>query len=740
MVSLTEPANQRIGLWHALRGRAGGWMRRQLTLPAESGGRAARVTQAGFVVWVPFWFGLGIAVWFAARFEPGVPAYGLAALCLLGAGGVFLRLTSLARRGLLGWRLADPASLLALSLALVAAGFLAVGLRSASVAAPIVDFRYYGAIEGRVVGIDRSSRDRMRLLLDDLAIERIAPHRTPAKVRISLMTEQKLPEAGARVMLTGHLGPPPGPAEPGGFDFRRTAWFEGVGAVGYTRSPVMVVEPAPDLGRQIMTRIRMHLSRLIQQEVPGQSGAIASALMTGDRSGISEATNEVMRVSSLYHIISISGLHMSMLAGLAYGALRLSGTLVSARAGRTDWPVHKAAAIGALLTAFVYLGLSGGGVATERAFLMVAVLLVAVLANKRVISLRNVALVALAILALAPEALTSASFQMSFAATVALILAHRHWVGIAPYVPPLFKPVAMLLFTSLVAGLATGPFAAVHFGRIAPYGMVANLLAVPVVGIIVMPMGLIAAILAPFGLAGPPLWLMGIGTGWMLQIAEAISALGGADLLVAMPPALALPLLGAGMTIAALSYEPRAAGGSPDPRWYARGFAAALVIAALVLWMGHERPRILVSAQGDAVGIMTQAGRAFSKPKGGAFSASNWLESDGDPVGQKVAAARLLWSGPKNRRVAVLRDLPEQRTVIHLTGKAPVDLSALCHGGAILISDQDLVPEMQAGGRDCRIFGRSDINAFGGFSFTPGPQVDRLETVNGVAGRRQWVR
>ncbi|MFD2842162.1 ComEC/Rec2 family competence protein [Paracoccus cavernae] len=296
--------------------------------------------------------------------------------------------------------------------------------------------------------------------------------------------------------------------------------------MGYTRSPIMLVEPPSSRSGQIMTRLQMRLSLLVQNEIPGQSGAVAAALMTGDRSGISETTNEIMRISSLYHIISISGLHMSMLAGLAYGSLRFLGALLAARAGRSDWPVHKAAALGAFVTAATYLALSGGGVATERAFLMVAVLLLAVLAGKRVISLRNVALVALAILVVAPESLTSASFQMSFAATVALILGHRHWAAVAPFVPPLFKPVAMLLFTSLLAGLATGPFAAAHFGRIAPYGMLANLLAVPVVGIVVMPMGLLATLLAPIGLAGPPLWLMGIGTGWMLGIAESISALG----------------------------------------------------------------------------------------------------------------------------------------------------------------------------------------------------------------------
>ncbi len=744
MVSLTEPADQSRMPLKALRAkaasRAGGWLRRQLTMPGQSGAKAARVTQAGFVVWAPFWFGMGIAVWFALRVEPDARHYAFAGLLAVAALLLRWRLPAWAESGRLSWPRADRLALASLSLALVSAGFVAVGTRSALVAAPVIDFRYYGAIEGRVIGIDRSSRDRMRVLLDQLDLEKVSPARTPHKVRLSLMADQLVPAAGARVMLTGHLGPPPGPAEPGGFDFRRTAWFEGLGAVGYTRSPIMLVEPPSSRSGQIMTRLRMRLSLLVQSEIPGQSGAVAAALMTGDRSGISETTNEIMRISSLYHIISISGLHMSMLAGLAYGSLRFLGALLAARAGRSDWPVHKAAALGAFVTAATYLALSGGGVATERAFLMVTVLLLAVLAGKRVISLRNVALVALAILVVTPESLTSASFQMSFAATVALILGHRHWAAVAPFVPPLFKPVAMLLFTSLLAGLATGPFAAAHFGRIAPYGMLANLLAVPVVGIVVMPMGLLATLLAPIGLSGPPLWLMGIGTGWMLGIAESISALGGADFLVAASPRIVVPLLGAGMTIAAFSMDPGPEGQGESLRWFCRCIAAALVIAALGVWLVSDRPKILVSAEGDAVGIMTAAGRVMSKPKGGAFSASNWLENDGDAASQQGSAARSLWSGPKNQRVAILHDSGRPRRVIHLSGKSLPDISALCHDDAILVADQDIAIDVPNGALECRIFGKKDINAFGGFSFTPGAQTDRLDSVNAVAGRRLWVR
>ncbi|WP_258869639.1 ComEC/Rec2 family competence protein, partial [Paracoccus thiocyanatus] len=272
--------------------------------------------------------------------------------------------------------------------------------------------------------------------------------------------------------------------------------------------------------------------------------------MTGDRSGIAEETNQIMRDSNLYHIISISGLHMSMLAGFVYAALRLGGVAAQAAGVLRRRPVHKLAAAGALCASALYLWLSGGGVATERAFIMVAVMLLAIIADRRAISLRTVAVAACIVLALSPEALTEPGFQMSFAATVALILVQEPWLRLSPHLPWWGRPVAMLLLSSLVAGLATAPIAAAHFGRMTQYGLLANMLVVPVVGTLVMPGGVLAALLAPLGLAQPALWLMGLGTAWMLAVAQWIADLEGAVALLPAAPRAVLPLMAVGAMMA----------------------------------------------------------------------------------------------------------------------------------------------------------------------------------------------
>lgn len=648
--------------------------------------RPSALARAGWFPWLPVWLAGGIGLWFAWPVEPGAVVYLISALTIVGGLTLWLLGARLGEREWVSWRLVDGLRLLGLALAVAAAGFCIAGIRSAQVAAPVLGWRYYGPIEGRLVEVDRSARDRIRLTLDQVTLRDVAPARTPRRVRLTLgedMGGGNIPPPGTRVMTTGHLGPPPGPAAPGSFDFRRQAWFEGLGAIGYTRNPVMVAVAANGGTTMWLQRLRQRMSQAMQQAIGGQEGAVASALMTGDRSGIAEATNAVMRDANLYHIVSISGLHMSMLAGFIYGALRMALAALGAMTGRgVGWPFHKLAAGVALAAAAFYLALSDGGVATERAFIMIAVMLGAIIVDRRAISLRTVALAALILLILAPEALTQPGFQMSFAATVVLILSYGPWSRVSPHIPRLLRPVAMLLLSSAVAGFATAPLAAAHFNRMSEYGLLANLLAVPLMGSVVMPAGVLAALLAPVGLAQPALWVMGVGTGLMLDIATYISGLKGAVSALPSPPGAVLPLLGLGGAFLALG-----GGGLGMPRGLVRGTGAALLIATLGLWLTTTRPLLLIAAEADAVGLMTPAGRAMSKVKGGRFSVATWLAEDGDTATPEAAGQRSGWGGTANARTA---QLPSGRRVVHLTGKSGAEgIDTACRDNALVIVAAD---------------------------------------------------
>lgn len=650
--------------------------------------------------WAPVFLGAGVGLYFSLPFEPAVwllAAAGAAVLALLLAG--------------LRWVAGRP---LLLAVALILAGLVVAALRAHGVAAPVLSYRYYGPVEGRIVAIDRSASDKVRLTLDRVVLERTSPERTPGRVRVSLHGLQGFvePRPGLRVMMTAHLSAPQGAVEPGGFDFRRNAWFDGIGAVGYTRTPVLTAAPA-ETGRAglLMTRLRDRISRAVQEAMPGRTGAFAAAIMTGDRSGMDQPTLEALRASNLAHLLAISGLHMGLLTGFVFAALRYGLALVPPVALRLD--TRKIAAIVALAAAAFYLGLSGGNVATERAFVMVAVMLVAVLLDRRAISLRSVALAALIILLLRPEAMIGPGFQMSFAATVALVGAFellRERRG--PNLPAWTAPIATVVISSGIAGLATAPVGAAHFNQLAHYGLVANVVSVPLMGAVVIPGAVLAAVLAPFGLGWIGLWVMTPPIAWILGVADAVAGLAGAVSHVPAPPDLVLPLF--------------AVGGLTLILWQGRGRLAGAVPLALaaVLWAQVERPPLLVSATGGLVGVMTDQGRALSKPRGDGFAAQSWLENDGDGgTSQAEAAGRPGFRGDPGRTSVTVGGIE----VVHVTGRGAADrVAAACAAADLVISSVE-APRPTA----CPVLDEVALADIGAVAIWPRPGGFRLVASDG---------
>jgi competence protein ComEC len=575
---------------------------------------------------------MGIGLWFSLTQEPGLAQYGLAAVLVL--AGAAIRLTR--------WEGLHPYGIAALCVAL---GFLAAGGRAHLLAAPILDGRYYGPVQGRIVMIDRSQADRMRLTLDQVVLSDRSPERTPERVRVALHGDQShlRAEPGQTVILTAHLAPPDGPVEPGAFDFQRMAFFDRLGAVGYTRVPALLWSPAAP-GEQWINRSRAQIRSAVEARIEGAPGAFSAALLTGDRAGIGQDVLEDLRRSNLAHLLAISGLHMGLLAGIVFGAVRVVLALVPPVGLRL--PSKKIAAVVALAAGAVYLALSGGNVATERAFVMVGVMLGAVLFDRRALSLRSVALAAVILLMAQPEALLEPGFQMSFAATVALVAGfsslREFSMGAdgAPRrrLPGWASPVFTLVFSSVLAGLATAPIGAAHFNRLSSYGLLANLMAVPVMGTAVMPAAVLAGVLAPIGLEAPALWVMEQGTRWILWVAAFVAGFDHSVRHVPQPSAAVLPLIAIGCLWMILWRGSKALAGVP------------VVLAGLVIWSTAARPALLISSDGGIVGLLTAEGRSLSAPKGGGFAARQWLENDGDAADQPLAASRPGFEGPAVER------------------------------------------------------------------------------------------
>jgi competence protein ComEC len=613
--------------------------------------------------WIAILVACGIGGWFAVLTEPGPGSYALAAIMVVG-GAAF------------AWWGADLGRPLALALAALAAGWLAAGIRAHVVQAPMLDFRYYGPVEGRIVHIDRSQSDALRLTLDQVVLREVAPDRTPGRVRVSLQNEQPWldPLPGQVVILTASLAAPEGPVEPGGFDFRRMAYFDQLGAVGYTRKPVLLLEEPTD-GALPIDRLRSHLTKGMLAHMDGQAGAFAAGAMTGDRSAITEDTVAALRDSSLAHLLAISGMNMAFLTGFVFALFRYGLALIPYVALRLN--TKKVAAVVSLGVALFYLLLSGANVATERAFIMIAVFLGAVLLDRRALTLRSVAVAAVILLLAKPESLLNPGFQMSFAATIALIVGFAGLEGsiYRQRVPRWLMPVFTLVLSSVIGGFATAPYAAAHFNRFTDYGLLANLLTVPVMGAVIMPAGAVAALLAPLGLAWLPLWAMEQGARWILFVAHWIGGLEGSVTAIPAPGPWVLPLFTVGALWLIL--------------WRGRvqWVGVVPVLISLALWVAAERPLLLISGDGKLLGLDGPEGRALSAARGGGFAAENWLQNDGDLTEQKAAAARPGFSGPKGERWF---DLAGVRAVA-LSGKgAAARLAEACAGADLVILAEDV--------------------------------------------------
>jgi competence protein ComEC len=644
---------------------------------------------------------IGIGMYFKIRVEP--PLWALGVACLGGLLGLF------AARFMHRLRIFVHAG------ALIALGFGMAGLRAHHVAGPVLDFRYYGAIEGRIVTIDRSASDALRLTLDRVVLERMDPAETPLRVRVSLHGQQGYidPKPGMTIILTGHLGAPGGAVEPGGFDFKRHAWFLRLGAVGYTRTPVLMLEPS---GRALpVERARKWLSARVTAALPGETGAFAAAIMSGDRSEMGQVTLNNLRDTNLAHLLAISGLHMGLLAGFVFSALRLG--LLFAPHARHHWPVKKLAAIGALIASAGYLALSGGNIATQRAFVMVATALCAMLLDRRALSLRSVAMAALIVLTLRPEALLGPGFQMSFAATVALVAVFERLGALRGTGSTWLSGVLSVVVSSAVAGAATAPVGMAHFNRVAVFGLLANLVSVPVMGALVVPLGVLSVTLMPLGLDWIALKIMGLGLDWILFVARWVAAWPGATRPIVAPPGAVLPLIAFGGLILCL--------------WRGRGKLVGLlpVLLGLLLWNSVARPEILIADNGALVGIMTEHGRALSRESGSGFIADNWLENDGQTGGQQAAAAR--WPGETVGRIASAQIAGT--FITHLQGTRAAEGFTRCQRGEIVVSSVDLALD-----GPCEVFDPRRLSTTGSVAITLTGGGAQMTTAAEVSGRRLW--
>lgn len=482
----------------------------------------------------------------------------------------------------------------AILLAILLTGAVLAGLRTGmrirhAAAIPALDTQGEAVrIEGWLAAIDTSASGRSRLLV------RVPPDGDRPGYRIRVLAAPGPVQPGDAVSVRAVLEPPRMAIVPGGYDFAFHAFFSGIAATGYAIAPA---ERGPELGGEWVQRriaaLRWTMAERIAARISGRSGALAAALLTGDRSRLDAADVEALRAAGLGHMLAISGMHMGLFAGGVFFAVRLAAAGFGRWSRGHDPAVP--AALAALLAGAIYLVLSGHAIPTQRAYIMTASALGAVIARRRVLSFHTLAIAMTAVLLVTPEAVVTPGFQMSFAAVAALIAAAQAWQVRRPPPSPLDPARGIRQFfgglgmTSLVAGLATSGFAAFHFHRVAAWGLAGNLLVMPVFTLVVMPAGVLALFLMPLGLDALPLAVMGAGLDLVLSLAHTVAGWPGAERAIPSAPGWVLPLYATGFA-AACTLRRRA-------RWGGAG----VILMAFAAWALADRPDLFVTRDGVVV-------------------------------------------------------------------------------------------------------------------------------------------
>ncbi len=670
--------------------------------------------QERWLLWSPVGLGLGIGIYFALPAEPPLAlGIGLSLIC----AWILIRAHQ--------QQASDSTRILLAIPAIIVLGFAAAELRAWQVKAPVLAKRDAYQVTGRVVSLENRVKDR-RLVLDRVTLEGLSPHDTPKLVRVTVRQTEPVLRIGDDLDLRAVLMAPPEPVYPGGYDIARHLYFQRIGAVGFTLGePVVRGRHPPSTFQLSLTRLRVSIAETVAEVLPGERGAVAAALLTGLRGGIPGDVWTNMQRAGIAHLLALSGLHVGLVAGAIFLCARYGLMLTPALVVRI--PAKKLAALCAMAAAFGYTLLAGATIPTQRACMMTGVALLAILLDRNPFSMRLVAFAATMILLFRPEALLSVSFQMSFAAVLTLIAAYETGAGpMARRRPAVFSLSAYVIglsVTSVIASMATAPFAIFHFQRFALFGIVANLLAVPITGLIVMPAGLLALIAMPFGLHALPLHVMGIGIDAVLRVAEAVSAWPLAALNVPQPPFVVLLLISLGGIWLCLWLR----------AW--RYGAIVPIALALVIWVRSPPPDLIISGRSDLVLVNSgeQDGRVTIAGKD-RFAQSIWLETLGEPKLEPWPQPDRPWQDVRCDGHGCLLERHGWRIALSNT---PASLQRDCRQADLVVTAQSYA---RCPNDSAAMLGWLERRRAGTIALWLTSDGLQRESVQGTRGQRPWVR
>ena len=677
-------------------------------------GRIIAAQEGRMMLWAPVFLIIGIWTYFNLSHEPS----GIA-VAMLAVGTAILFY--------LGQRFT-----LSLIIALVFFGFILAKFRESQIETPLLRATVVESdISGYVADADNRGGKRRVLVIELDSATNVPKGERPRRVRVTTFHAPTV-LIGDYIAMRARLSPLPMPVAPGAFDYGRDLYFKSIGAIATSKSePRIELREVPYqyVIRRFFHSLRSAMGERITSVIPGPIGAFANAVITGERAAIPKDMNTSLQISGLAHILSISGLHMSLVAGGVFWIVRAFLALFPFLA--LNYPIKKWAAVAALIVGLIYMLLADSGSATERSYIMIAVMFFAMLVDRPAVSLRNLAISALLILVVNPEESMGASFQMSFLAVMGLAAFFEWWnrrpVDVkqmsasrlwrtANYMT---KAAVGSVLTTVVAGGFSSIAAAYHFGRMAPYGTIANGLSLPVVGLMVMPAALTSALVMPFGLEYYPLKLMEFGLQITMWISDTVSTWPGANVIIAKPSLVGILITVLGATVFCIGVG------------NLRVLGAVALVAGIMLGHTTTSPQILIEERAANVAVLdADQNYVFADSAKGKFAADKWLQSNGEKSKLAEASKRSGWTCVEGmcftdlaaKSVGYIHQQPTKNWV--------------CPPVEILISD---FPLHQACNDIPIRIDRFDVWKHGAHSISITNDAVRIETVKGAQGDRPWV-
>lgn len=568
-------------------------------------------------LWLPVVFGAGIACYFCLPFEPSLwlPAVTIELLIF----AAYICRHQPEKLQLLGW------------LAVFVLGFTDIQIRAYHLSRePLPTEEQTIYLRGYVASSGYNYRGKRYLILSDM--QNFEGEPIAGKIRLTPLNLREKINTGDCVETVAVIRPLMMPNMRHSYQFNRRQYFEGLKATGFTDVSVTQTDcsnmgVSRDIFSPLAAKLRDKVVNRIYQTLPPETAGITAAIVAGERGKISQAQTKDYRDSGLAHFLSISGLHMGMIAGLMFLLIRRGLTYIPALALKHD--TKKIAAAVAIVMSLIYLIISGGQISAQRAFIMTALVLLGVLVGRKAISMRMIAFAALIILIFEPQVLISAGFQMSFAAVIMLVAFYEKYAvkvqnfwsvdkqdgWLARAVKTVVFYLVGIVVADFVASMATLPFAIYHFNRVSLYTSVANLAAGPIIGLWIMPAVLVSLLLMPLGLDKYALLLTGEGIDKVNNITHWVSGLDNASYQVAAMPTWGLGLIVIGGLWLALW----------QTRWRHFGWLG-VVIGFLSIFCVRD-PDVLVDAKAKTFAVKAEDGTMLILPnRGNYFTKRMWSE------------------------------------------------------------------------------------------------------------------